>query len=199
MALPVITDVYRVALHWQSNVAGTAANIFHVKGPHAGYPNSPAVFTCIDAHVTSALWTFVSSNLTLDQVAITPLDGSTATHIETVTPSAKYSGQSAGEAIPNMANIIKLQTNKRGKSYRGRLYLPNVGEPDQTNGKLATAKVPTTTTAWNTFMTAIGTDATTPLTLGVASYKLSTFEAALSCLCEPTAATQRRRLSRLRG
>jgi hypothetical protein len=48
-------------------------------------------------------------------------------------------------------------------------------------------------------MTAIGTDATTPLTLGVASYKLSTFEAALSCLCEPTAATQRRRLSRLRG
>jgi hypothetical protein len=198
MALPVIADTYRCALHWTSNVAGQAVNIFHVKGPHSGYPNSQAVFTCIDAHVTTGLWTFISSNLTADSMTITPLDGVTASSTIAITPAAKWSGQSAGEAIPNMANLIKLTTAKRGRSYRGRLYLPNVGEPDQTNGKLAVAKVPTTTTAWNTFIAAIGTDATTSLIMGIASYTHSTIDPVINAFCEGTAATQRRRLTRLR-
>lgn len=198
-SLPTIPNVYRVALDWinTSTGAGTASNIFHVRNA-TGYPNSPAVFTCLDAHVTAAMWSFVASTYRVAKMVITPLDGTTASDEVTIAATAKWTGNNAGDPIPNMANIIKLRTAKRGRSYRGRLFLPFVSESAQVNGVLSGTAVATCDAAWNAFLIAIGTDATFPLTFGIASYKLATFEPTLGAVCEGTAATQRRRLSRLR-
>lgn len=197
--LPVIANVYRVALSWinSSTGAGTAANIFHVRNA-TGFPNSPAVFSTLDAHAAIGMWGAVSTTYRVSQITITPLDGITASDQVTVPAVAKWTGNNSGDAIPNMANLIKLRTAKRGRSYRGRLYLPMVSETVQVNGTISSGAVTSIDTAWNTFITAIGTDATFPLTMGIASYKLASFEPILGAVCEGVGATQRRRLSRLR-
>lgn len=197
--LPVIPNTYRCALHWinQSTGAGTAANIFHVTNA-TGFPNSPAVFTTLDAHAAIGMWGCVSNIYRVDKITITPLDGVTASDEVTVPAVAKWTGNNGGDPIPNMANLIKLRTAKRGRSFRGRLYLPAVSETVQVNGVLSAGAVTSVDTAWNTFITAIGTDATFPLVMGVASYKLASIQPVLGALCEGVGATQRRRLSRLR-
>jgi hypothetical protein len=196
--LPVIAAVYRCALNWQNpGAGGSAENIIHIHTASTGV-SANAVFTCMDAHVTASMWGLVAPSLYVQSVDITPLDGTSATSNHPTGGGAKWTGAGSGDPIPNMASLIKLTTALRGRSHRGRIYLPAVPEGDQANGVLTSSLTATVATGFINWMTAMAADATTPQALVVASYKLAVATTITNLTCEPAAATQRRRQTRLR-
>jgi hypothetical protein len=111
------------------------------------------------------------------------------------TPDGRWVGGRGGEYIPQAASIVKLRTAKRGRSYRGRIFLPFLPEGGQNNGTLNAGDVAQAQTAWDDFVVDIaGNDCS----LVVASYKHQTAEVVTTVLVEGEAATQRRRQSRNR-
>jgi hypothetical protein len=148
----------------------------------------------LDAHVTAAMWGFQDTPSKITEVNITPLDGTSVTYPFVPTPAAKWAGaHGSDDIVPQMSNLIKLVTNKRGRAYRGRLYLPWVCETLQSNGSLDATTVGTVTSAWVAFLAAM---ASSGPQMVVASYKNATADNVVALICEKYAATQRRRLFR---
>lgn len=192
MALPVITDTYRVFFKWSHAASGqSAGNVMHFRKTAS---NAGAVGALIDGNVTANMWNPTSSGASVTELHITPLDGSTATFIQTAS-GAKWTGGTTGDFIPGAAALVSLRTVRRGRSYRGRVYLPFVGESNQTNGALIAGSVTAVSTAWATFLNAM-IAATCPLV--VASYRLASATDVASTVAETLLGTQRRRQSRLR-
>jgi len=190
--LPVIADTYRVALNW-TNTANSmkATNVMHFQRSGS---NSASLSTALDANVTQAMWGLVSSTASVHDYVITPLDGSSVSFPVITGNPAKYTGiGGAGDFIVQGASIIKMLTAKRGRSYRGRLYLPWVPEGAQSNGTLTAGSVTSVTNAWIAFHTAMTASS---WALCIASYKLAYQDPVAALVCEPLIATQRRRLAR---
>lgn len=191
--LPVIANVYRVALVWYGGTLGTAVNVLHFRGT----PGSAAgLYTAIDANADDDMWGCAPTGVNVTSVDITPLDGSTATVENGTGGGAKWSGKSGGQGIPQASYILKLRTAKRGLSYRGRIYLPWLSESLYEVGVVDAGQRVATTTAWTTFRTAV---AAAGYTMVVASYKLSSAELVTTAAIEQYAGTQRRRQERLRS
>lgn len=164
VALPVIDGVHRVAIMWKYGASGpTAVNVMHFKGAAA---DPAGLWTALDANANANMWLQASSSMTAYQVAITPLNADGATQI--FTPAgAKWAGVGTpGDYSPATAVVLSLRTAKRGRRYRGRLFLPFPTETNMTSGAYA-AVIATQQSAWNTFRTAM-TTATWPM--HVASY-----------------------------
>src|ERR1041384_2513624 len=132
--LPVIADVFRGVLRWSNGGLGAhAVNVLNVHTNASG-KTAQQVYTCLDAHVTASMWGFVSTGASVITVDILPLDGSSATQSFSTGGVAKWTGTATGETIPQVAEIIKLQTGIRGPSHRGRIYLPFITAAEQGNG-----------------------------------------------------------------
>ena len=191
MPLPVITNVYRCALNWQSG-SQKSVNVMHVRRAAS---SASAVAAALDAWATAGLWGFEPTGTAVNNLVITPLDGTSASYTLPVT-GAKWSG-SAGvsEFFPAAAVVVKLTTLLRGRSQRGRLFLPWVAESKQTNGGLDVATQGTTQTAWNTFLGALISAGFPPV---VASYLHSSATDVVAMTVETLEGTQRRRQSRNR-
>jgi hypothetical protein len=96
------------------------------------------------------MWAVTSLTASVYQLAITPLDGHTATQIYTVS-GAKWSGGSAsGDYLPSAAMVVSLRTSERGRQNRGRLFIPMVTETAVSNGSI-TASLTACQAAWDTF------------------------------------------------
>lgn len=190
MPLPVIANTYRVALDWVLG-SSIATNVMHFTavGSSAG-----AVAASVNTNVTAAMWGFVSLSAQVQQMAVTPLDGSTATLIFP-TSGAKWTGSQGGDWSPASCGIVSLRTNLRGRSHRGRLYIPFVAEAAMTNGALVAGQQSAAGLAWTNFLTAMSA-ASVPLQ--VASYKLVLVTPCTATIVELALGTQRRRQSRLR-
>lgn len=189
--LPVISNVYRVSLLWRAGTGATAANVIHFRGT----PGSAAgLYTALDANVTAAMWIQVAASATVEEVGITPLDGTTATLINNPGGVAKWSGSTSGDYIPAASSLLSLRTAKRGVSYRGRVYLPFLPESEQTNGFTGNTDRATAQAAWVTFRTAV---AAAGYTMVVASYKLATADNVVAAVFDSGVATQRRRQQRI--
>jgi len=191
MPLPIITNIYRVALIWTGPSGQHAVNVMHFSRASS---SASAVASAIDASVTSAMWTDIQNGWSVNQLQVTPLDGSSATFLLAVT-GAKWTGTTAGDFVPGASAIVSLRTGLRGRSHRGRIFRPGIAEASMSNGQLTTGSVATTQTAWNTFLTTVTTAGATPV---VASYLHQTADSVTSYLCELVLGTQRRRQSRLR-
>jgi hypothetical protein len=128
------------------------------------------------------------------EIVITPLDGSSVT-FPYITPVVTHwhGPQTTQDVSPQVAGLIKLVTAKRGRAYRGRVYLPNVSEAAQAAGQVDSTTVANTTTAWAAFVAAMASAGTH---LCVASYKNATQETVVAAAMEHYIATQRRRLKR---
>jgi hypothetical protein len=187
--LPVIAGTFRVAFMWDNGSGTTAVNVMYFSAA-----NTIAVTTALDANATAGMWTLISNAFGVKRLIVTPLDGTSVTVTYPVT-GAKWTGGTAGDWIPNEAIIVKETTMKRGKSYRGRIYLPYVTEASQINGVLTPASVATMQTAWNAWYVAMSAATVIPV---VVSQKLATKENIATLTVEPVAATMRRRLTRLR-
>jgi hypothetical protein len=163
-------------------------------GNTAGTNTSADLYNDLNTNVAVAMWDWVSTGAHVDTVAITPLDGTTATSTFTTGAPAKWTGQASGNApIPQQAGIIKLSTPLRGRSFSGRIFIPFVDESETSGGTLA--DVAAVNTAWTTFATAM---VTAGWALSVASYKLALSTTVTNLLAESKSATQRRRMDRLR-
>lgn len=199
MPLPVITNVFRCALEWDCGAAGHAVNVIHVLASTP--PEVPgAVFTALDNWVTRPMWDLQSDQAVVNNITITPLDGTSSSQTFSTGGVAKWSGNGGSGPTPAVANIIKLQTGLRGRDKRGRIFLPFVAEGEMDKGKADPTALAAIQTAWDTFNTnlAAGGGLVDPFILGVASYKHSHFQGLSSLVAESALATQKRRQDRLR-
>lgn len=191
--LPVISNVARVALHWgQYGIAREAVNVMHFR---CAPGDIDALYSAIDTEVTKEMWNPLTVNGSqVTHVVITPLDGVTASKDYTTGAPAKWSGAQAGqELIPQVAALVKLQTAKRGRSYRGRVFLPGVDELHSERGQIDVSLISAWQSAWTTFL---GAMAGYPHKLVVASYKHATAEDVTNVAVEQYCGTQRRRQPR---
>ena len=140
MPLPVIADIFRVALKWQATSGLSApVNVMHFRAPAS---TSADVWTALDAHTTSAMFGETGDYCVVNEVDITPLDGSSLTSLNPTGGASNWAGPaSAVDPVPQVAALLKITTNVRGRSYRGRLYLPWCREDVIATGKLAPSVV----------------------------------------------------------
>lgn len=193
MPLPVIANTYRCAFEWQhDDFTGLAAtNVMHFRKSST---TPAALATLLAASVTAAMWHEQDTHAHVRFVNITPLDGSSVTLPYATGGAAKWSGaQTTHDPVPQVSNIIKLDTAKRGRSYRGRVYLPWVVTPAINGGALSAGDAATVTTAWVAFLAALNAST---CDMVVASYTLATAEPVIALACELDTATIRRRNSR---
>jgi hypothetical protein len=147
------------------------------------------VWTPINGHVTAAMWDFVCPQTRVETLDLLPLDGGSAVTTKATDLSAKWTGAGTGsDYIPQGCGVATLRTLHRGRSYRGRVFLPHVAEGEQTSGVLS--DVAACQTAWSAFLAA---EATASNQIVVASYKLGTALAVDSILIRSLLRTQRRR------
>jgi hypothetical protein len=192
MPLPVIATCARVAFTWSDSAySRKSVNVMHFDDT----ATSPAALAAaIDSHVTANMWIFQNNTTKCISLDVTPLDGTGVTyHFNTGGPSKWTGVQTGGSSFPQAANIVKLLTNTRGRSYRGRVFLPWVSEDKATNGLLDATTLATCQTAWNAFLAAMVSQ---PNALLVASYKHATATAVTSVTAEQLMGTQRRRQPR---
>lgn len=187
--LPVIANTYRCALNWAAG-SQIAENVIHVREAAS---SSSAVFAALQAAFVGNQWKSASATAFIESITITPLDGSSVTQTFATTVGTVVGGTS-GNWAPNVAVIAQLQTAKRGRSYRGRVFVPFTADSAQVDGQVVGATASAMETAWNTFVGSLfgGTG------LVVASYKHSTAEAVTNVQVGIGCATQRRRQTRVR-
>jgi len=193
MPLPEIPNVFRVAFNWENSASGgTAENVMHFLSETG---DSEAVAAAINSHYSALMLSFTVPTTKCPSVSITPLDGTTAT--STWSLAGVEGSLSAGEALPAVAVVATLYTALRGRSYRGRIYLPYVGESVAESGKVKPDYLADLQGGWGDFQADLEGN-TPPVTLVVASYKEEVANAVTSILVQPVLATQRRRQSQLR-
>ena len=170
MALPVITNVYRITLNQTLDAKIPIANVFHVRGA------STNALTVMDRF--SAIWTgssalpgIQSTLLTYDTIDVIKLDGGSATVVDTVAnrTHTNLHGTLSGAVTPANACLVQTwQTQLGGRSHRGRSYysavaaslLASDGTTWGTNAGLASttttfaAAMIAETTAWDEFVVA---------------------------------------------
>ena len=192
MALPVIADIFRVAWKYHSQSGLSApVNVMHFRAPSS---DANDVWTALDAHQTSAMLGQTGDYCGVTEVDVTPLDGSSLTSLNTTGLPSKWKGpSSAVDPVPQVAALLKITTNVRGRSYRGRLYLPWCREDVIATGVLSSSVVASMNTAWATWFAAMASDG---VFLSVASYTLSVATDANIPTVESFTATQRRRQPR---
>lgn len=144
-------------------------NVMHISTSAAGVA-AAAVFEVLDDSVVTQLWNTQSNGAAVQNVAITPLDGASATGVFPTGAPARWSGGTGGDFVPASATIVKLSTLSRGRANRGRLFLPYTCETSVSDGFLSNADVVTMTAAWTALQTALLADADTPCQIVVASY-----------------------------
>lgn len=187
--LPIIASVFRAAISWNVGISATAVNVMHFSSDTA---TEATLAGFIDSNVDTGMFDCLSDQCIATTVAITKLDGVSATQIFTL---ANWHGSQLGTPIPNTAAIISLRTGQRGRSHRGRVFLPGVAEDIFTTGIMSPIPVASAQSSWNTYLTNMAAD---DASLVVASYKLATASDVTSLLAEAVCGTQRRRQSRIR-
>lgn len=193
MVLPVILDTFQVTLVWvNGDVPRPATNVLHFTDTVGGQTEAN-LSTDLAANVSTGMWTAVGQHSIINRVDIIKLDGVSATHSFNIVAAAKWTGQGATDIVAQGCMVVSLKSNVRGRSGRNRVYLPWIGETQQTNGAFVPSVVTDTATAWATFvndMAASGWD------LVVVSPKESAAHGLATIIARPNVLTQRRRARR---
>jgi hypothetical protein len=195
MPLPIIPNVYRCALVSIATtyVPRTVYNVLHVSQPTG---DETDLGTSLDATLSNAMFTLMSSNYVTQRVEITKLDGTSASVSFPFT--SPPNGGAAGVPVPEAACSVGLKTVARGRSKRGRVFVGPVPEGYIDDGTLDVASVAAMQTAWTSFLTALS-GRPVPANLVVASYLTATALTVSTINVKPYVATQRRRLVRTRS
>lgn len=192
MPLPVISNVYRCAFNWvHDDFPVNATNVMHFKKSSS---NPAAVAAIIFSNLTADMWRVQDTHAHIHDVTVTPLDGSSVSLPVVTGSTTSFTGQqTTHEIVPQVSNVIKMLTAKRGRSYRGHAFLPWVVESVMSGGLLEVTNQAAITAAWVAFLAAMDGDS---CPLEIASYKLATSDPVIAIGCERYTATQRRRLKR---
>lgn len=185
MPLPIIPGTVRVAVTGAMPSSQRWSNVWHFR--YAGGASSPGDS---DLNALEALFVRFYSGaafgagvawlsrclptVTLTKISMVRLDG---TSLGTDFPF-NILGTGSGNSLPSeCAPVVTLRSNQRGRSHRGRIYLPApVAGSVDANGRLTNTIGTATTVQLQGLMTALGGPLVTPFwELGVASYLLNVF------------------------
>ena len=189
MPLPVITNVYRVAIGWSntgSGIPATAVNVLHVRTAsedETGIANTLA--TAFGDNPDA--WGFTSSQFRITSYAVTKLDGTSGA---VVVPTSGAVGTGGADYLPQGSAVVSLSTGLRGPAHRGRIYMPALAENTQQYGLLDPTLYVAVAGEWDDVQTALGADG---IELVVASYTHSSAASVVAITIHPFARTQRRR------
>lgn len=199
MPFVYIKDTAKVELNMhQAQTLQPIANVLHARMLDADQTSAnltamaSAVVTAVNAHLN--VW---SEATVMDNVTCTGLSTATAPQAVDNFSSGTKGSNTTTPAIPGVCALVKLTTAKRGRSYRGRIYIGEIGASAETGefGQLGSTYI----TAVNDLVSAISgaLGGLTPVSaLVVASRKLGTSEDVTTFVCEPATAYQRRRALR---
>jgi len=188
MPLPVIADVFRCALNYTSTQSPlTFHNVIHFGAPTL---DADGVADAVEAAIDSPMYDATGNGFKISSCDITPLDGTSASLHRVLATGAS----SNADSITQGCCVVSLATAKRGRSYRGRVYLPAIQEGAQTNGLIASANRANILAEWQQFNTLTTADGAAMV---VASYLHSTAEVVTGFIVRSMLATQRRRQGRI--
>lgn len=179
MPLPTISQVVRTQLRGLCPSGQVWINTYHFHANGVGVWGSTQI-AALDVMIKKlystnvyasgiALKSLWSPNTTWTDTVYTPLDGSSAS----TTITAGVPGTGTAPDLPSeVSPVVTLRTGTRGRSYRGRVYLPpTVTGASTATGFITTAIVNNLVAQFNGWIADL--PATGPGYLVVASYHLS--------------------------
>lgn len=199
MALPVISNVLRIACLWVDTLGTVGVrpvNVFHVH--YVTGTASDAAGDVADAMATSGsdMFDVLYSGLTLTSLSVLPLDGSSATF--DVPIGAVIEGGGAGGVLPQVCTVVSLHTAERGSRGRGRVYVGPMGETQVSNGTVASGSQNTMLVAWGQFHDDL-LASPSGSELAIASYVHEDAHPVTNIRVDTVCGTQRRRQNQLRS
>lgn len=136
----------------------------------------------------------LSDQITIPEWTVQNFDDPDAADL---TVTSTFAGGEAGDPLPeNVAALVSLRTDRRGRSYRGRCYWPGYTEASADGATFNPTSQGNLADAYDDFSHI--TSGTWSADLYVISMKLATAEPVTSIQVEGSFATQRPRLERLR-
>lgn len=115
----------QVALHFTQD-GQHVANVFNVNYPGVSTTIQEDIADAFDTWWSTNYNTLVSSAVTLNEIVVTDMSTSTGPQF-TKTDITSPSGQLNGTAMPNNSALAAtFLTGLRGRSYRGRMYIPGI-------------------------------------------------------------------------
>jgi hypothetical protein len=189
MPLPVIPDIWRCALNWETS-SQHAVNVIHVSD-NVGTRDAADIAVTLDFCWQSGQFEPVAAGAQITSYDLIKLDGTTAT---TTVPTSGPSGGGGSEWIPAASALVSFQTGLRGRDHRGRMYLPFLAETKQNDGVISVTSGATYQGHWDAWVALLIAQ---DLPLVVASYKDAEATTVSAALVRFKAATQRRRQQRV--
>lgn len=195
--LPVIADVYRCTILWNTANGVAPRNVLHIKQPSGSEADVAEAFSYAYgvAIATNNPWAPMSNTYTAAALDVIKLDGSSATQTEAL--AATIGGSASGEIIPASAGVMSLHTAQRGPRGRGRQFVGPTTEGSQVNGLLTGGVQVEFAAGWDLFIEALPS-APVPAALVVASYRHADAHEVTSIRADAVCGTQRRRQDQLR-
>lgn len=193
---PVIADVFRIVMLWDSAKGISPRNVFHLHGPGRTVAqvgtSINAAFVLADAAGNN--WDAMSTYWGCTAISIQPLDGATAATDFTLTTGSQVGGV-GGDFFAAACAVVSLKTGFLGARGRGRVYVGPVAEGAQTEGKITAASQGVMLAGWGAFLTKLTTDLNP---LCIASYRWEDSHDVTSVRIDTVLGTQRRRQDQLR-
>jgi hypothetical protein len=179
-----------VSLLWNVSNGVAPVNVVHVQ---SATKDATEIGDLMDAAFEPEMFALVDSEYRIDQLAILPLDGTSATTIHNVVTDTHGAG--TGGSLPAISAVLSFRTDQRGPRGRGRIYLGPLAESNVTNGIVGGDAFGPTTGAWEDFYEALNDDDVAGV---VASYTHADAHLISAITMDNRAGTQRRRQDQLR-
>lgn len=144
MPLPVIAGVFRCAITWTAIPNGqSAVNVLHVSSDTL---DAGDIIDSLNTNAADHSFDLINSGSADTSINVTPLDG-TSPSVAGSLPN--WNGGDSGEdAWPQMAAVLRLYTDTRGPSFRGKMFQPFLTESNVTDGLIKQDTIDDVLTAW---------------------------------------------------
>lgn len=153
----VIPLAVQVVLNWTVAGGRSGHNVLYGKTPAVPAPTVAMAQALFAGMTTGALWTamatHLASTLTINSVSVMSVHA--ANQPVFVSTGSAVAGANATLALPaEMALCVTLRTALRGRSNRGRIFIPNYSVDQVGAGSIVVPLAVTDTAAWaNNFIT----------------------------------------------
>jgi len=198
--LPVITNGWQVAQQWTST--DELHDMYNVIAVLSGDTATASQVAEQVAHAfATAILPVVRHGLAMGITRVTKLDGTSLIEDFTTAHTGDLGGVTTGNGLPlELAKLITLRSNTRGRSHRGRIYIPGASDAELVNEftrALTSTALTALTTAASDFPAAILDNAIIPLALQVLSRKLGSMIQVQEATPNTGMVNQRRRFEKV--
>lgn len=194
--LPVIANVVRCDLNWNSPVGPSPHSTFHIATNSDDLPQIGLDIGSAFDDADGNCWASLYSGIVATQILLTPLDGVTAG--QNVLLGTTLEGDATGGTLTNTAAVLSFRTLQRGPRGRGRIFIGPTGESEVDDSVIATGIRSSNTTAWNSFNDELA-GSSSAASLVVASYVHAQAGAVTSISMRASVGTMHRRQRRVTG